>query len=66
MSEAYVVEIWGEPAGVVLPEGNAFRFHATGRSFLGLDGSRFTTRGHARLAAAALRRANDRIAHNRH
>ena len=24
MSEPFVVEIWGEPAGVVLREGNAF------------------------------------------
>ena len=33
MSEPFIVEVWGEPAGVVVPEGNAFRFHATARPF---------------------------------
>ncbi len=56
MSESYIVEIWGEPAGVVLREGNAFRFHATARPFFELDGTHFTTPGHARLAAARLHR----------
>src|SRR5688572_1380109 len=27
MTEPFVVEVWGEPAGIVLKEGNAFRFH---------------------------------------
>ncbi|TAJ95817.1 MAG: hypothetical protein EPO41_08380 [Reyranella sp.] len=54
MSESFIVEIWGEPAGVVLHEGNAFRFHATTRPFFELDGTQFTTPGHARLAAARL------------
>jgi len=54
MSEAYVVEIWGQPAGIVLKEGNAFRFHATARPFFVLVGTQFTTPGHARLAAARL------------
>ena len=31
MPEPFVVEIWGKPAGVVLKEGNAFRFHAFAR-----------------------------------
>jgi len=57
MSEAYIVEIWGEPAGVVLPEGNAFRFHATARPFFEIDGAQFNTPGHARIAAAKLQRA---------
>lgn len=56
MSEPFIVEIWGEPAGFVLREGNAFRFHAIARPFFALDGSQFTTPGHARLAAAQLRR----------
>jgi hypothetical protein len=59
MSEPFIVEIWGEPAGVVLPDGNAFRFHATARRFFALDGAQFTTPGHARLAAAALQRSRD-------
>ena len=56
MSESIIVEIWGEPAGVVSREGNAFRFHAIARPFFALDGTQFTTPGHARLAAARLRR----------
>ena len=56
MSEPFIVEIWGEPAGIVLREGNAFRFHATARAFFELDGTQFTTPGHARLAAARLHR----------
>lgn len=56
MSESIVVEIWGEPAGVVFKEGNAFRFRAIARPFFALDGTQFTTPGHARLAAALLRR----------
>ena len=56
MSEPFIVEIWGEPAGIVLRDGNAFRFHATARPFFELDGTQFTTPGHARLAAARSRR----------
>ena len=41
-------------AGIVLRDGNAFRFHATARPFFELDGTQFTTPGHARLAAARL------------
>jgi hypothetical protein len=54
MSEPLVVEIWGKPAGVVLREGNTFRFHAFARPFSELEGAEFTTLGHARLAAAKL------------
>lgn len=54
MYEPFIVEIWGEPAGIVLKEGNAFRFHAMTRRFFELDGAQFTTPGHARLAAARL------------
>jgi len=54
MSEPFVVEVWGKPAGFVLKEGKAFRFHALGRPFEKLDGTEFNTLGHARLAAAAL------------
>lgn len=56
MSEPFVVEVWGEPAGVVLQEGNALRFRAITRRFFELDGVQFTTPGHARLAAAELAR----------
>ena len=54
MSEPFVVEIWGGPAGLVLREGNAFRFHAIARPFFALEGWQFTTPGHAWLAAARL------------
>ena len=54
MSEPFIVEVWGEPAGIVLRDGNAFCFHATARPFFELDGTQFTTPGHARLAAARL------------
>ncbi len=54
MPEPFVVEVWGEPAGIVLKEGNAFRFHAFARPFFELDGVQFTTPGHAKLAAARL------------
>ncbi len=55
MSEPYVIEVWGEPAGIILKESNAFRFHAVARPFFELDGVQFATRGHAKLAAARLR-----------
>lgn len=54
MSEPFIVEIWGEPAGIVLREGNAFRFHATAHPFYELEDIHFNTPGHARLAAARL------------
>jgi len=54
MSEPLVVEIWGKPAGVILREGNAFRFHAFAQPFSELEGTEFSTLGHARLAAAKL------------
>jgi len=58
MSEPFIVEVWGEPAGIVLQEGKAFRFHATAYPFFELDGTPFSTPGHARLAAAGLKRAD--------
>jgi len=54
MFEPFVVEVWGKPAGIVLWEGKSFRFHAIAHPFFVLDGARFTTPGHARLAAARL------------
>ena len=62
MSEPFIVEVWGEPAGIVLKEGNAFRFHAIARPFFVLDGTQYTTPGHARLAAARLRPARSETA----
>ena len=61
MTEPFVVEVWGKAAGIVLWEGQSFRFHAIAPPFLVLDGVEFTTLGHARLAAARLdvRRGRD-------
>jgi hypothetical protein len=54
ITEPYVVEVWGKLAGVVLKEGDAFRFHAIASPFLELDGVEFAKPGLARLAAAKL------------
>jgi hypothetical protein len=54
MSEPLVVEVWGKPAGIILREGNTFRFHAFAQPFSELEGTEFSTLGHARLAAAKL------------
>ena len=54
LSEPFVVEVWGKLAGVVLKEGDAFRFHAIAPPFLELDGAEFAKPGLARLAAARL------------
>ena len=55
MPEPFVVEIWGQPAGIVLKEGNAFRFHAYARPFFEMDGAQFSSPGQAKLAAARLK-----------
>lgn len=55
-TEPFVVEVWGKLAGVVLKEGEAFRFHAVAPPFQELDGRSFRKPGHARLAAARLER----------
>ena len=54
VTEPFVVEVWGKLAGVVLKEGEAFRFHAVAPPFQELDGRSFAKPGHARLAAARL------------
>lgn len=59
-SEPFVVEVWGKLAGVVLQEGDAFRFHAIASPFLELDGAEFAKPGLARLAAARLDHSHSR------
>ena len=54
MTEPFIVEVWGKPAGVVVRNGNAYLFRALARPFFAIDGAQFTTPGHARLAAARL------------
>ena len=53
-TDPFVVEVWGKLAGVVLQEGEAFRFHAVAPPFQALEGCSFRKPGHARLAAARL------------
>ena len=65
MTEPFIVEVWGKPVGVVVKEGNAFRFHALARRYFVLDGAQFTTPGHARLAAARLEFDQEREAKDR-
>ena len=60
MTEPFVVEVWGKLAGVVLQEGDAFRFHAIAPPFLELDGAEFAKPGLARLAAARLDNCHSR------
>ena len=55
MSEPFVVEVWGKPAGFVLKEGKAFRFHALGQPFEKLDGTEFNTRTCAGKAGDVMR-----------
>lgn len=55
-NEPFIVEVWGRLAGVVLKEGDAFRFHAVAPPFQVLDGAAFAKPGHARLAAAQVDR----------
>ena len=54
IAEPFVVEVWGKLAGVVLREGDAFRFHAVAPLFRELDGAAFAKPGLAKLAAAQL------------
>ena len=35
--QGYVIELAGEAAGLVVKEGNRFRFYSAGRDFSGLD-----------------------------
>jgi hypothetical protein len=62
MSKPFVVDVCGEPAGIVLQESNVSRFNAIARPFSELDGTPFTTPDHARLAAAELQRETGRAA----
>ena len=56
MSKPIIGDVYGEPAGIVLQEGNVSRFNAIARPFFELDGRPFTTPDPARLAAAELQR----------
>ena len=60
VTDPFVVEVWGKLAGVVLQEGEAFRFHAVAPPFQALEGRSFPKPGHARLAAVCLERGTFR------
>ena len=55
MSDPYVIEVWGEPAGILIEHNRRFRFFAVSHLYAALSGASYRTRGHARLAAARLR-----------
>lgn len=63
--DPFVVEVWGKLAGVVLKEGDAFRFHAVAAPFRELDGAAFAKPGLAKLAAARLDQGHTRVGHTR-
>lgn len=54
MSEPYMIEVWGEPAGVLIESNHRFCFLAVSHLYAALTGSSYRTRGHARLAAVRL------------
>jgi hypothetical protein len=60
MDDNYIVEVWGQPAGIVLNEHGVWRFHAVARPFFALEGTEYDKPGKARLAAACLTRRNSK------
>ena len=54
-----IVEVWGEPVGLVEKDGDLFRFHALTAKFQGLQGMTFSAPGYARIAAARQARKAD-------
>lgn len=60
MDDNYIVEVWGQPAGIVLNEHGVWRFHAVARPFFALEGTEYDKPGKARLAAAHLSRRSNR------
>jgi hypothetical protein len=56
MDDNYIVEVWGQPAGIVLKEDGVYRFHAVANPFFALEGTEYDKPGKARLAAARLTR----------
>jgi len=56
MSDAYVIEVEGEAVGVVVKERQGFRFVASNRDHLPLEGRLFPTPTAAERAAIETRR----------
>jgi hypothetical protein len=53
-SNAYVIEVRGQTAGIVARDGQGFRFHASAHRFNALDGRHFKTPREAERAALRL------------
>jgi hypothetical protein len=62
MDDIYIVEVWGQPAGIVLKEHGVYRFHAMAQPFFALEGTEYEVPGKARLAAARLSKRRQRPA----
>jgi hypothetical protein len=60
ISNAFVIEVGGETAGIVARDGRGFRFYAATQAFDALDGRMFAAPGDAERAAR--RHANAKIA----
>ena len=56
MGHAYVIEVAGEPAGIVARDGRGFRFHAASHAFRSLEGRAFRRPSDAERAARELAR----------
>lgn len=52
MSNAYVIETGDQAAGIVIREGDRFRFYSSSRRFRSLDGSSYRRPHDAERAAA--------------
>jgi hypothetical protein len=52
--EPFVVEVWGEPVGVVIEDGVTFRFKALAYPFFELNDKEFAAPGYAKVAAVRL------------
>jgi hypothetical protein len=52
MSNAYVIETGDEAAGIVIREGDRFRFYSSSRRFRSLDGASYRRPRDAERAAA--------------
>ena len=55
-SRASLIEVDGQPAGVLAWDGTAYQFHAASQAFLALEGRPFPASGDAELAARRLLR----------
>lgn len=59
MSEANVIEVWGESVALALEVKGGFRFVAATSRVAALDGKFYPTFGHARLAAIQQTKARE-------